>query len=120
MPRRMKNEETSAISSSVCGLRPGVVPRHKTWRHASKPLQIDAARARDVAEGQIERPEPHMQGKVRIPGCARLRGFDEFLDRWAMAGLIICNGCAEIIRVGFEGAHQRQYIFQGKSRSRSD
>src|SRR5882757_1070620 len=113
----MKNEETLATSSSHRGRGPGFVICHVPRRHISKPIQIDAARARDVAEGQIQWRKPHMRGKIRVPGSACLRGLDELLDGRAMAGLIARKGCAEVIRVGLEGAYERQHIFQGKPRS---
>src|SRR3974390_213859 len=77
------------VSPSVLsdGMR-SVVLRHELRRRPAQPGLVHATGAGDVAEGKIERMEPHVLREALVPGCARLRGLDElFHDR--LAGRLI-------------------------------
>src|SRR5216683_8133028 len=57
-----------------------LIARDEARGEPAQALQVDAARAHDVAHGEIDRLERHVLGKALIPARAQIRGSDELFQ----------------------------------------
>src|SRR6266496_1694690 len=97
-----------------------LVARDEARGEPAQALQIDAARAHDVAHGEIDRCERHVLGKALVPACTQIRGGDELLQDRPARGLEELQCAANIVRMLRERPIERDRVLEGKSRAGPD
>src|SRR5580700_6767696 len=99
---------------------PTRVTRGKLRRGLAQPLGGDAARAREVTHGKLERLERHVIGEVFVPGAAGAGRLDELLDDWPARLLEGGQRLRQVARVRCERAVERDRILHGEAGTGAD
>src|SRR6476646_1120915 len=95
------------------------VPRNEFRRQSAQPLQVDAARARDVAHGEVDRRKPHVLRKMLVPFGAAIGAGDQlFQDRTARA--LVGGERRGNIAVRGQRLVERAGVFHGEPRAGAD
>src|ERR1043166_4877540 len=86
----------------------------KARRGLAQPPRIDAARARQIAHGKVERRKRHVFGEALVPRAARVRGGDQLLQDRPARGFERRERRRRVGRVRGERAVERDWVLHGK------